>query len=120
MITKLADIIMSKFGYIKIGDEIHQGKDFQFFLEIDGNGKMIQLPNDRELFIHVHGDCDNVKSTNGDIWIEGSVDTVQTTNGDVTVMEDVQDVTTTNGDITTRSILNNIKTKNGSINIKKV
>jgi hypothetical protein len=116
MSYKLVDIILKQFGYIKIDGKKYEGKDFQIFLQVDG-GKLIQLANDKDLFIEVLGSCEYVKTTNGDIQVNGNANTVESTNGNITIGGDAGSAETTNGDIKAKSIGGSIKTKNGNVNI---
>ena len=97
---KLLDVIFNQMGYIKIGNQEFHGKDIQILVELEGNGKLIPVDVDTQsLVVQVHGDCQTVKTTNGDVDVKGDVYSVITTNGDVTASGDIGTVKTTNGDI---------------------
>jgi hypothetical protein len=100
MKSKLFDILLEKVGLVRINNKNYSGKDFQLYLEIDNNGKMIPLSFDKDIFIEVFGNCDTVKTTNGDVKVNGDTVSIDSVNGDIDIGGKAGSVKSVNGDIT--------------------
>lgn len=95
-------------------------------ITINGNqvfvdGTAIDIPDLKQITITVHGSCEKVDTTSGDVFIHGEAGDVKTMSGDVSVRTGSisGSVSTLSGDVTCGGgILGNVKTMSGDINGK--
>lgn len=95
-------------------------------ITINGNqvfvdGTAIDIPDLKQITITVHGSCEKVDTTSGDVFIHGEAGDVKTMSGDVSVRTGSisGSVSTMSGDVTCGGgILGNVKTMSGDINGK--
>lgn len=95
-------------------------------ITINGNqvfvdGAAIDIPDLKQITITVHGSCEKVDTTSGDVFIHGEAGDIKTMSGDVSVRigSISGSVSTMSGDVTCGGgILGNVKTMSGDINGK--
>lgn len=85
------------------------------------DGKRVEIPEQKHITIAVHGDCDRIDTTSGDVTVAGVAGSVGTMSGDVTVTQGGIDgsVKTMSGDVTANgNIGGGVSTMSGDIRHK--
>lgn len=83
------------------------------------DGKLIEDANklkDKNIYITVNGDIDELSVNCGDVHVKGNVNTVSCDTGDITIAGNVGgDVTTNTGDIKCGNISGSVRTDTGDV-----
>ena len=90
-------------------------------ITVDGKVIFDNTNQTHKVTIIVEGDCDNVKTSNGEVEVKGYAGSVTTTLGNVSVGDTVSgNVETTLGNVTVRNgnIIGNVKTTLGDVRCK--